>query len=885
MTTVGAAGYKVLDVHGAANSDEAKIGPNNTANPWTTITAAAVDSNGKLVVDFKVTTDSAGKNLFTTPIPATSLRFAVAQLRLGDNKGDSDYWVSYLNKSVVRTTALDPETGKPFGTTATGYKMNQPQEETGNTGTLTTDCKGVYRYVTSVALSSGVDISANNTDVSILPNGGKYSYNAALTHRAGIEIRPASAGAVGSATMGANNATFDFVPDGKTTLKTREVVNTANCNNGCHKTLAVHGGPRMDVKLCVACHNPTNGDPESGNNLDLKVMAHKIHSAQYLPSVNFDKAGEFNSLYKNNPEGAVKGTAYEIWGFGNTVADYSEIAIPSNPANCKVCHSNAADADNYKTKPTKEACGSCHDGINWTDGTGKRMWFADSKITMALGFGGAEVTRADPAGFAAQINAGHKGAAVANAACILCHTTSGTQASPDATPVPTADVHGDFADSYPLGWSKAKTDFAIDMTLSAPANGSYYVVGEKPVVTIVLKDAVTGIAIDHTAISDASSIFGAGAATGNLYGLANADGTPRGLSAINGALNFYVNGPRALRKPALTTVAANKGFFSLVGDIGTSTLANNLLKRTAPANAALQDDVTATKLTGVLSRTDTGKLQYQLAIPAGTESGTYTALVLSTKKSTAGIVPKSQSLASKTFQVGQAAEEKRIAYGCQDCHATTVWHDNTANGAVGAHPAKFDPDQCAACHDYDAQVPASATGVYGATKALTNYAVSYDAAGKKVFTVKTFPAGSGQAYKIGANIQGFGAAPISRRVHGVHAGGTVRANGSPLLNYPFEVYNGENVAITFPQDVRNCEKCHTSATSGTWKTKPSRLACLSCHDSDAAYAHAVTQTVDPTPTILTAAPASGSPAATTKPTAGPYSGDEIEACPVCHASN
>ena len=883
--TAAASGITVTDVHGAAKSSEANTGPNNPANPWTTITAASVDANGKLVVDFKVTTDAAGKNPFTTPIPGSSLRMSIAQLRAGDNAGDSDYWVSYLNKAVTRTTALDPETGKPFGMTAAGYKMNQPQQETASTGTLTTNCNGTYRYVSAVALTGGINISANNTDVSLLPNGGVYAYNAALTHRVAIEIRPASAGAIGAATMGANNASLDFVPDGKTAMMSREVVNTANCNNGCHKTLALHGGPRLDVKICVTCHNPTNGDPESGNNLDLKVMAHKIHSAKYLPSVNFDKAGDLNSLYKNNPEGAVKGTPYTIWGYGNSAVDFSEVVLPNNPANCTVCHSNAANADNYKTKPTKEACGSCHDGINFATGAGKRMWFVDSKITMGVGVGGAEVTRTDAAGFAAQIAAGHKGGPIGkNAACAICHTPSGTQAGPDASPAPITASHGDFGDSYPLGWSKAKTDFTVSLTMSAPANGTNYVAGEKPIVTIVLKDAATGLAIDHTKIGDAStSDFGAGTATGNLYGLANADGTPKGVTT-NGALNFYVSGPRALRKPALTTVAANKGFFALDGSIGSSTLANDLRARSG-ANAVLEDDVSATKLTGVISRVDAAKLQYQLsAIPANMTPGTYVAMVLTTKKSTAGAVPKAMSLGVTTFQVGQATPEKQIAV-CQDCHASTVWHDNASNGANGSHPAKFDPDQCGSCHDYDAQVNAYATGAsYGTSLANTDYKASYDSAGTKVFTAVTFPPGSGQAYKTGGNILGFGASPISRRVHAVHAGGTVRSDGSPMLNYPYEVYNGENVTITFPMDVKNCEKCHSSATSGTWKSKPSRLACLSCHDSDAAYAHAVTQMIDPTPTILTVAPVAGSTAAKTAPTAGPYSGDEIEACPVCHAS-
>ena len=67
--------------------------------------------------------------------------------------------------------------------------------------------------------------------------------------------------------------------------------------------------------------------------------------------------------------------------------------------------------------------------------------------------------------------------------------------------------------------------------------------------------------------------------------------------------------------------------------------------------------------------------------------------------------------------------------------------------------------------------------------------------------------------------------------------------------------------IIFPQDVRNCTKCHSE--SDNWTENPSRLACLACHDTDAAITHAALQTNDPTPH-------------------NPWSGDEGESCLVCH---
>jgi OmcA/MtrC family decaheme c-type cytochrome len=104
---------------------------------------------------------------------------------------------------------------------------------------------------------------------------------------------------------------------------------------------------------------------------------------------------------------------------------------------------------------------------------------------------------------------------------------------------------------------------------------------------------------------------------------------------------------------------------------------------------------------------------------------------------------------------------------------------------------------------------------------------------------------------------------LSKRVHAVH-------NGS-ALNYPTITVGheetsafGRNWRITYPMDIRNCESCHpASTTSGSWKTNPNRLACMGCHDSDAATAHMKINTYDPTPLA-------------------PWSGDEQESCKACH---
>lgn len=191
---------------------------------------------------------------------------------------------------------------------------------------------------------------------------GKYKFGTALpenfdqtkTHTLGIyssrnlnDIPSVGAGKTYYA-----NVEFDFRPDAKPVTETWSKINDTTSCLACHdsRNFGLHGGSRRDVKLCVMCHQPQSVDPDTGNTVDMKVMIHKIHAPGLLSK------------------------PYVIWGNANSVHDYSGVTYPQDPRNCDNCHEGIdatkkpAQADVWYTKPSREACGSCHDTINWATG-------------------------------------------------------------------------------------------------------------------------------------------------------------------------------------------------------------------------------------------------------------------------------------------------------------------------------------------------------------------------------------------------------------------------------------------------------------------------------------------------------------------------------------
>jgi OmcA/MtrC family decaheme c-type cytochrome len=237
---------------------------------------------------------------------AISLSFVAARIP----RGGSQY-VAYTTRRA---------TGAVSGT------VDQAGADAG--GTFSTITEGTYKYVFGT--------KASNVDRSVTHTIGVYGSRNLTEFDLGTNYA---------------STTFNFVPDNTRVTEVRDVIRTQSCNK-CHDELSAHGGSRRGIEMCVLCHTPQTVDPDTGNSVDLPVMAHKIHMGSNLPSVK-------------------SGKPYRIIGFGGSVLDWSTVVHPSDARRCESCHEQnrgATQAANYLTKPTRASCGSCHDDVNFATG-------------------------------------------------------------------------------------------------------------------------------------------------------------------------------------------------------------------------------------------------------------------------------------------------------------------------------------------------------------------------------------------------------------------------------------------------------------------------------------------------------------------------------------
>lgn len=190
---------------------------------------------------------------------------------------------------------------------------------------------------------------------------------------------------------------YDFIPaTGQIKAAQKDIVRVDTCNR-CHKDanatttsgittrgLIFHGsGGRNDVTSCVTCHTDQTRAQSDLNDIsvngvysgaagtspanyggfvldgyavaDFPIMVHKFHmSSQLTKRSSSTSTGYF-----------VGGVTYQ---FPTKGAAFFTKADTKLCYNCHTINKSAINEDNWKTKPTRIACGSCHDGIDWATG-------------------------------------------------------------------------------------------------------------------------------------------------------------------------------------------------------------------------------------------------------------------------------------------------------------------------------------------------------------------------------------------------------------------------------------------------------------------------------------------------------------------------------------
>ncbi len=283
------------------------------------LTLTSVDvTASRVVIEFDAANES---GLAIDDLFASDGRFTIARLDPpAALSGDSSVWSSLITR-VEDPGSVGTGDGSPE-TQATSERFSSSGGLFENLG------GGFYRYSSAFDPTSAPVLAADPMRVAIQISAGD---------------------------LPASNGWCDFEADLVSANdcisipELRDIVQTATCN-GCHGVtsevkLALHGGGRTDVEYCVTCHNPGTVDANSDNVLDFKQMIHKIHF------------------------GAQLSTPYQIWGFGDTLHDFSTIEFTKEIDNCTHCHQGAgAEVDNWSTVPTMQACGSCHDDVDFASG-------------------------------------------------------------------------------------------------------------------------------------------------------------------------------------------------------------------------------------------------------------------------------------------------------------------------------------------------------------------------------------------------------------------------------------------------------------------------------------------------------------------------------------
>jgi len=158
-----------------------------------------------------------------------------------------------------------------------------------------------------------------------IPTGATGSYSVSIE----AYLQP-----TGGPRYAAVNPVLTFAVTDATPRPRRTIVSLANCN-GCHDSLAAHGGARKNPEYCVFCHNTTAADTAGAprfqgttnvlaDTIDFRHIIHKIHAGDQLSEPYV--LGGFPLPTVANP--------------GGTPNDFGAVRYPRELTDCEACHTS-----------------------------------------------------------------------------------------------------------------------------------------------------------------------------------------------------------------------------------------------------------------------------------------------------------------------------------------------------------------------------------------------------------------------------------------------------------------------------------------------------------------------------------------------------------------
>lgn len=381
-----------MDINASVTS--VTVNPASAATtPGTVVNFRLADRiTGAPIVGFGAKAKCFPRGNTTTPVVGDcypNLAFTLAKLVPGAG-GTPSVWVNYI---VV---------GAPVVTGGTTGPRALQAPSTENNGVLVDNGDGSYKYTLYndipgvAALAAGITPPAGRNKADL----GDLTYTASATHRLVIQIAGNAPGTGSNNSTGlatgfpagvplakAVDAIYDFVPatgQAPAASANRKMVANANCES-CHSTLGglpgdssdgqnglqFHGGGRNNIEYCVICHTDQRryGQTEATINTATRAFT---SSTYVLDGRTIGSAPNF--LHKIHVAGVMTKTNYN---YANVLFDKG--GYSQDIRNCDKCHDSTGKSTGgtplpqaalWKTNANRQACASCHDGINFDTGQG-----------------------------------------------------------------------------------------------------------------------------------------------------------------------------------------------------------------------------------------------------------------------------------------------------------------------------------------------------------------------------------------------------------------------------------------------------------------------------------------------------------------------------------